>query len=84
MGLRPGHPAIAIIITDGMSNINRGQTIPNALNVHASNIFQQVYAVGVGNADLNELDAIASNPHLFLIQIALTVQLFNNCSKEIV
>jgi len=64
MGLRPGHPAIAIVITDGESNVNQAQTIPNAQSVHASNIFQQVYAVGVGNADLTELNAIASDPSL--------------------
>ena len=64
MGLRPGHPAIAIVITDGRSNINQAQTIPNAQSVHASNIFQQVYAVGIGNADLIELNAIASDPSL--------------------
>ena len=64
MGLRPGHPAIVIVITDGESNVNSAQTIPNAQSVHASNIFQQVYAVGVGNADLTELNAIASDPSL--------------------
>jgi len=64
MGLRPGHPAIAIVITDGRSNVNQAQTIPNAQSVHASNIFQQVYAVGIGNADLTELNAIASDPSL--------------------
>jgi len=42
MGLRPGHPAIAMVITDGQSNVNSAQTIPNAQSVHASNIFQQV------------------------------------------
>jgi len=79
MGLKPGQPAIAIIITDGLSNINRGQTISNALSVHASNIFQQVYAlVMLTSMSLMLLLMIL---HLFLIQIVLTVQLFNNCSK---
>ena len=64
LGLRPGHPAIAMVITDGRSNVNSAQTIPNAQSVHASNIFQQVYAVGIGNADFTELKAIASDSSL--------------------
>ena len=64
LGLRPGRPAVAILITDGESNTNEQQTIPNAQSVHNSNIFQQVYAVGVGNADFTELNAIASDPSL--------------------
>jgi len=64
MGLRSGFPAIAMVITDGESNIDQAQTIPSAQAIHASNIFQQVYAVGVGNADLTELNAIASDPSL--------------------
>jgi len=66
MGLRLNHPHIAIVITDGKSNINENETIPNAQRVHASNIFQQVYAVGVGNFDAVELNAIASDPSLVL------------------
>ena len=60
MNLRPGFPAIAIVITDGQSN-DRARTLASAQAVHASNIFQQVYAVGVGNADVTELNAIASD-----------------------
>ena len=40
------------------------RTIASAQALHASNIFQQVYAVGVGNADVTELNAIASDPSL--------------------
>ena len=66
MGLRPGHPHIAILITDGYSTHNIEQTIPTAESVHASNIFKQVYAVGVNDANINELKAIASDPSLAL------------------
>jgi len=64
MGLRLNHPHIAVVVTDGKSNINEDDTIPNAQRVHASNIFQQVYAVGVGNFDAVELNSIASDPSL--------------------
>ena len=63
MRLRSGHPTIAIVILNGQS-LSPAQTIASAQAVHASNIFQQVYTVSVGNADVTELNAIASDPLL--------------------
>ena len=61
--LRPGFPNVAIVITDGRSTIPTDTAIAaNAL--HASNIYDQVYAIGVGNASLTELNTIASDPSL--------------------
>ena len=72
MGLRPGHPHIAIVITDGISSVNVAETVPNAERVHASNIFQQVYAVGINDAHISELNAIASDPSLVFNSDTLT------------
>jgi len=63
MGLRNGRPHIAIVVTDGESN-NRNATITAASKLHADGSFNQVYAVGVGGANLTELRVIASDPSL--------------------
>ena len=60
LGLRNNSLSIAIVITDGEStNPTATRSAANAL--HASNIFD-VYSVGVGGADLTELNRIASSP----------------------
>ena len=56
MGLRDGRRHIAILVTDGESN-DRNETLDAAEELHAANVFQ-VYAAGVGNADIIELEAI--------------------------
>ena len=62
-GARPrssGIPRIAIVVTDGRSNI-KASTIAAAQMAHSENILS--YAVGVGgNVDMTELAAIASDP----------------------
>ena len=60
LGLRSDSSKVAIVITDGHSN-SQSATISAAAALHASNIFD-VYAVGVGGADLTELESIASSP----------------------
>ena len=62
MGVRNGHTQIAIVVTDGRSN-NRRRTIAAADALHAAGIYQ-VYAAGLGGADIVELNAIASDPSL--------------------
>ena len=52
------------MITDGESTINTADTVPNAEKVHASNLFQQVYAVGINDPHIGELNSIASDPSL--------------------
>ena len=53
-------PRVAIVVTDGRSNINSSQTIPNAQAVHAAGVV--VFAIGVGGSvDLGELNGIASD-----------------------
>ena len=62
MGLRPEHPHIAILITDGISTISPELTVPIAQQIHASNIFQSLLVAGITNeVDPNELVAIATD-----------------------
>ena len=58
LGLRSDSSKLAIVISGGQSS-NQSATLLAAAALHASNIFD-VYAVGVGEADLNQLEAIAS------------------------
>ncbi len=56
-----GIPRVAVVITDGQSNVNREMTIPTATALRESGA--TVYAVGVGSSiNMAELDAIASSP----------------------
>ena len=63
MELRGGYPHIAIVLTDGESN-NQTDTKAAARELHENGGFDQVYAVGVGGANIDELNAIASNASL--------------------
>ena len=63
MGLRPGHPHIAILITDGLSNVREAETVLFAERVRASNLFQLLLVVGISpQVDSTELEAIAGDP----------------------
>lgn len=59
-GDREGVPNIIFLITDGVSNVNALQTIPEAEAIRAENI--HIYAIGIGLAETTELDKIASSP----------------------
>ena len=61
LGIRNETSNIAIVITGGQSDSNYS-TQAAAAALHAANIFD-VYAIGYGNADINELNAVASDPH---------------------
>lgn len=55
-------PRVAVVITDGRSNINASLTVSTALAVREEGV--TVYSVGVGrNIDMDELNAIASSPN---------------------
>ncbi|XP_041104554.1 collagen alpha-1(XIV) chain-like isoform X4 [Polyodon spathula] len=56
-GARPGVPKIGILITDGKS---QDDVIPPAKSLRDAGI--ELFAIGVKNADENELRAIASDP----------------------
>ena len=59
-GDRPDIPNVAIVLTDGVSNINSRRTIPEAEQARAEGI--HIYAIGIGLTDETELDGIASKP----------------------
>ena len=59
-GDRPNVPNVAIVVTDGVSNINSRRTIPEAEETRAAGI--HIYAIGIGLTDTTELDGIASKP----------------------
>ncbi len=54
-------PRVAVVITDGQSNVNESQTIPAAQAVRDAGI--TVFAIGIGgDINMEELNAIASRP----------------------
>ena len=59
-GDRPHVENMAIIITDGVSNINARRTIPEAEQARAEGI--HIYVIGIGLTDTREIDGIASKP----------------------
>lgn len=59
-GDRPQVRNTAIVITDGQSNINSQQTIPEAIKAKADGI--GIYAIGIGLTETKELQGIASTP----------------------
>ena len=55
-------PRVAIVVTDGGSNMNRYRTIPEAEAVRGAGII--VFAVGIGSLiNMTELNAMASSPN---------------------
>jgi collagen type VI alpha len=60
---RPDAPNIAVVVTDGISNINSRRTITEAINARAKNI--HIYSIGIGLKDTKEVFAIATPPPLY-------------------
>ncbi len=70
-GARPPQlaiPRVAVVLSDGQSNVNASRTIPEALKLRDSGVI--VYSIGVGNrVHLSELRQIASSPdHVVLLE----------------
>lgn len=59
-GDRPDVDNIAVVMTDGVSNINSRRTIPEGKLARDAGI--TVFAIGIGIQDTRELDGIASRP----------------------
>ena len=78
LNLRDGYIHIAIVVTDGRSN-SQSETINATSALHAANIYSQVYAIGVSGADINELQAIASNLSL----VSFTSNFDNNTIAQL-
>ncbi|KAK3083543.1 hypothetical protein FSP39_025167 [Pinctada imbricata] len=87
-GDRPDVDNVAVVMTDGVSNINSRRTIPEADAAHMKNI--HVYAIGIGLTDMREVNEIASEPHsenAFAVQTfddleGLDEQIFNSICPE--
>jgi len=62
MGLREGHPHVAIFVTDGSSSDIK-ETMSQASILHNTSIYN-FYAAGFGAANSTELNVIASTPSL--------------------
>lgn len=62
LGNRNGIPNAAILITDGISNINSGRTVAEAVRARRGEHDIHIYAVGVGLTDTDEIDKIATPP----------------------
>ena len=62
LGIRNETSKIAIVITGGQSDYQFFTIQSTAAALHAANIFD-VYAIGYGNAEINELNTIASHPN---------------------
>ena len=60
LNLRNGFTHVAMLITDGRSSSQQA-TLTAASALHSSNIYDQVYAIGVSGADATELNGIASD-----------------------
>ena len=75
-------PRVAVVVTDGMSNINRTETIPAAEAVHDAGII--VFAVGVGNRiNTDELNAIASRPELVTLLPYFSIRQFQSLQRTL-
>lgn len=61
-GDRNGAENIGIVVSDGKSNINRGNTLPSAAEAKRRGI--ELYSVAVGDSpDMGEIDGMASDPN---------------------
>ena len=77
-GARPssqGVPQVGIVITDGRSS-SYSATLTAANNVHNAGII--VFAIGIANANQNELDAIASRPSYVSFISSFNLTLLNS------
>ena len=82
MGLRDGRAHVAIVVTDGRSNVPIN-TITAARDLHAAGIYE-VYAAGLGNANINELNNISSDPSLVFNSNQFTLETINELTDTIV
>ena len=68
------------MVTDGRSNINRSQTIPEAENVRGDGII--VFAVGIGRRiNIAALNAIASSPNFVSLLTDFNVLEFQSLQR---
>ena len=71
LGLRRGFPHVVILVTDGRS-FDQTATIDEAILLRASGIYDEIYAIGLENANVTELNVIASDPSLVFFDSTFT------------
>ena len=81
MGLRDGRAHVAVVVTDGMST-EPDNTIAAARDLHAAGIYE-VYAAGLGNADIDELNNISSDPSLVFNSNQFNLETINQLTDTI-
>lgn len=75
-------PRVAVVVTDGRSNVNRSLTIPTAMAVRQADI--TVFAVGVGNSvNREELDAIGSGPNFVSLLTDFNLMEFQSLQRRL-
>ena len=75
-------PRVAVVVTDGQSNVNQSQTIPSAQAVQSDGI--TVFAIGVGERiNMDELNAIASRPDLVALLSDFNVKEFQSLQRTL-
>lgn len=77
-----GYPRVAVVVTDGRSNINSSLTIPSAEALHEARV--TVFAVGVGNnINMNELNGIASSESFVILLSQFNLMEFEGLQRRI-
>ena len=77
-----GYPRVAVVVTDGQSNINSSLTIPSAEALHDNGV--TVFAVGVGgNINTNELSGIASAERFVILLSQFNLMEFVGLQRRI-
>jgi len=81
LGLRNGYRHIVVFLTDGRSN-NRRETLRIASQIHSTNIYD-IISIGIGNANVQELEGIASDIDFVFITVNFTLSaaLDNHANK---
>lgn len=77
-----GYPRVAVVVTDGRSNINSSLTIPSAEALHEARV--TVFAVGVGrNINMDELNGIASSESFVILLSQFNLMEFVGLQRRI-
>jgi len=86
MGLRDGHPHIAVIMTDGRSLDKKG-TAAAARDLHDAGVYDKIISVGIGDYQTTELNVIADDFINLFVESNFTSEdielLQNNISLEL-
>ena len=71
LGLRNGYRHVVVFLTDGRSSDTR-ETLRIASQIHSTNIYD-IISIGIGNANVQELEGIASDIDFVFMTVNLTL-----------